>query len=301
MIFKDKFVEKYRKLIDFDNYKKSVLSKYVRKSVRVNTLHFSVGEVKTILERSGWNLERIPWCNEGFFIEHESGRRDIGNTREHREGKIFSQGAPSMIPAQLMNLTAGFNILDLCAAPGGKTHHIACLMKNKGRIVANDPSSFRRKILKINMERCGVENVKFDSQKGEDYETSEMFNSILVDAPCTGSGLIKGKIARSKKLLKEWNPKITDRYARLQMKILKNCSRYLKKNGRIVYVTCSMEPEEDEILLEKFLEENKNFKLVKPKRIKGHIIKSSLKDYIKIWPHYYDTHGLFIGVIEKTH
>ena len=198
-----------------------------------------------------------------------------------------------------MNLSPRANILDVCAAPGGKTHHISCLMHNKGRIIANDSSSFRRKILRINMERCGVKDLIYDNQEGENYITNEMFNSILIDAPCTGSGLIKGKIARSKKLLKEWNPKIIDRYARLQMKILNNCSKYLKDGGRIVYVTCSMEPEEDELLLNKFLEENKNFKLVKPERINGYKVKSSLKDYIKIWPHYYDTHGLFIGVIEK--
>ncbi len=298
MKFKEKFVEKYSKLINFGEYKNSVEKSFVRKSIRVNTLNHSVREVKKSLEKDGWILTRIPWCKEGFFIEHNTGRRDIGNSKQHKKGMFFSQGAPSMMPAQLMNLKAGSKVLDLCASPGGKTHHIACLTKNKGYLLANEPNNFRKNILKINMERCGV-NVKYDSQNGEKYTNSEKFDAILIDAPCTGSGLIKGKIARTKKLLKEWNPKIVDKYARLQLKMLEASTKCLRKYGTIVYSTCSMEPEEDELLISKFLERNPEFELVKAPRVGGYKVRSSLKDCIKVWPQYYDTNGFFLAVLRR--
>ena len=299
MKFKDKFVEKYSKLTNFEEYKESVVRRFARKSIRVNTLKFSIGTVKRSLEKGGWILEKIPWCKEGFYIEHVSGRRDIGNTEQHKKGMFFSQGSPSMIPAQLIGLKPRMKVLDMCAAPGGKTHHIACLLDNKGRIVANDLNSFRRNILKMNLERCGVEKILIDNQKAENYLCGEKFDAILLDAPCTGSGLIKGKIARTKKLLKEWNPKVIEKYARMQMKMLERAYGCLKSKGRIVYVTCSMEPEEDELLVENFLKKYDDCKLIKSGRVGRCKIRSSLKNYIKIWPQYYGTNGLFIGVIEK--
>ncbi len=169
MKFKDRFVEKYSKLTNFEEYKESVIRRFARKSIRVNTLKFSIARVKRGLEKDGWILERIPWCKEGFYIEHDSGRRDIGNTEQHKKGMFFSHGSPSMIPAQLMGLKLGMKVLDMCAAPGGKTHHISCLLKNKGKIIANDSNGFRRNILKMNLDRCSVENVVIDNQKGEDY------------------------------------------------------------------------------------------------------------------------------------
>ena len=151
MKFKDKFIEKYSKLTDIEEYKESVCSKFAKKSVRINTLKFSVGNVKKSLKKDGWILTKVPWCEDGFFIEHGGGRRDIGNSEQHKKGMIFSLGSPSMIPAQLLNVEGKKKVLDLCAAPGGKTHHIACLMNGNGVLVANEPNDFRRNILKLNI------------------------------------------------------------------------------------------------------------------------------------------------------
>ncbi len=299
MKFKDKFVEKYSKLTDFEAYKESVLHHYARQSIRVNTLKCGVSEAVNNLTKDGWILEQVPWCKEGFFIEHESGRRDLGNTEQHKNGMFFSQGAPSMIPAQLLGVGSHSTVLDLCASPGGKTNHIACLMHNKGKIIANEANGFRERILKMNMERCGVKNVTYTKQKAEDYFYTEEFDAILIDAPCTGSGLIKGNIARTKKLLKEWNPKIVEKYARLQGRMLEKASTCLKSGGRMVYATCSMEPEEDEMVVDAFLKDHKDCKNITPKNINNYEIKSSLKNYLKIWPQYYDTNGLFIAVLKK--
>ncbi len=299
MRFKENFVEKYSKLIDFEAYKDSVLHRYARQSIRINTIKCSVNEAVKNLQKDGWILEEVPWCKEGFFIEHESGRRDLGTTDQHKNGMFFSQGAPSMIPAQLLDVDSHSVVLDMCAAPGGKTNHIACLMHNKGKIVANDANGFRERILKINMERCGVKNVVYTKEKAEDYFCREEFDAILIDAPCTGSGLIKGNIARTKKLLKEWNPNMIKKYARMQRKMLEKAYSCLKNGGRMVYATCSIEPEEDEIVIDAFLKDHKDCKNVTPRKINNYEIKSSLKNYLKIWPHYYDTNGLFIAALEK--
>tara|TARA_Y100000310_G_scaffold141993_1_gene141419 strand:- start:1638 stop:2555 length:918 start_codon:yes stop_codon:yes gene_type:complete len=300
--FKPKFVERYNKLTDFEEYEHSV-KKYARKSIRVNTLLYSTREVKKSLKKDGWILNPLKWCKDGFYIEHESGRHDVGNTEQHEKGMFFSQGAPSMIPALLMNLKSkkGFRVLDMCASPGGKTHHISCLMKGKGVIVSNEFDRYRRKVLNINLKRCGVKNVKVSAFRGEKFELCEgidKFDAILVDAPCTGSGMIKGDFARTKKLLKEWNPKMVKKYARLQKKLLERGFDLLKNGGRIVYATCSLDPEEDEGVANWF-KDNFKCKLIKPSLLNGEKIKSSSKDFIKIWPQYYNTEGFFVAVFEK--
>lgn len=300
MKFKEKFVEKYSKLTDFDAYKDSVLHRYARQSIRVNTLQYSMNNVVMSLEKDGWVLEQVPWCKEGFFIEHKSGRRDLGNTDQHKKGMFFSQGAQSMIPAQLLGINNNSIVLDMCAAPGGKTNHIACLMNNQGKIIANEANGFRLNILKLNMERCGVKNIFYSKQKAEDYISNEKFDAILIDAPCTGSGLIKGNIARTKKLIKEWNPNMIDKYARIQKKMLNTAYNCIKNGGIIVYSTCSMEPEEDELLVDEFLEEHDDCKNVTLKKVNNYEIKSSLKNYLKIWPQYYDTNGMFIAALKKA-
>ena len=285
MEFKKKFIEKYEKLTNFKEYSRAV-DKFARKSIRINTLKFSIKDVKKSLEKNGWKLEKVGWCKEGFFVEHKDGRLDIGNTEEYKKGMFFSQGVGSMIPAQFMKLKL---VLDMCAAPGGKTHHLACLMKNKGKIVSNEPNTYRRNVMKLNLDRCGVKNVRLDNQEAEKYMCGELFDSILVDAPCSGSGLIMGNIDRTKKLVKEWNPNM-----------IKKSYSCLKEKGRIVYATCSLEPEEDEQVVEWFLEKHKDCKLVKPKALNGFKIKSSCKDYIKIWPQYCGTIGFFVAVIDKN-
>ena len=210
---------------------------------------------------------------------------------------FFSQGAGSMIPTQFMKLKL---VLEMCAAPGGKTHHLACLMKNKRKIVSNEPNTYRRNVMKLNLDRCGVKNVRLDNQEAEKYMCGDLFDSILVDAPCSGSGLILGNIDRTKKLIREWNPNMIKKYARLQKKILERAYFCLKKKGRIVYATCSLEPEEDEDVVEWFLEKYKDCKLVKPKALNGFKIKSDSKRYIKIWPQDYGTIGFFVAVIDKN-
>ena len=128
--FKEKFIERYEKLTDFNEFKKYSLS-FLRRSIRVNTIKISVDELKKRLEKN-WNLEQIPWCNEGFYIEHiKKERRDIGNLIEHSLGYFYIQEAASMIPPLVLETKENDVVLDIAASPGSKATQIAALMNNK--------------------------------------------------------------------------------------------------------------------------------------------------------------------------
>ena len=137
VVFKPKFIERYSKLTNWEEFKKSSLS-FLRRSIRVNTLKISIKELKERLENT-WNLEQIPWCKEGSWIEHvKKERRDIGNLIEHSLGYFYIQEAASMIPSIVLEPEQDEIILDIAASPGSKTTQIAQYMQNRGILIAND-------------------------------------------------------------------------------------------------------------------------------------------------------------------
>ncbi|HIP58173.1 MAG TPA: tRNA methyltransferase, partial [Archaeoglobus profundus] len=145
-----RFIERYEKIDDSDEFYK-YMAKPLRPSIRVNTLKARVEDVvESLSER--FELEPINWCEEGFFINTE----DVGSTIEHQLGLIFSQEASSMIPAVVLDPKPNMLVLDMAAAPGGKTTQIAQYMKNEGCIIANDVKVDRLNILISNLQRCGV-------------------------------------------------------------------------------------------------------------------------------------------------
>ena len=189
--FKEKFVERYSKLTDWESFKQYSLS-FLRRSIRVNTLKISINELKKNLEKN-WVLEQIPWCKEGFWIEHiKKERRDIGNLIEHSLGYFYTQEAASMIPPLVLEPKEDEIILDMAASPGSKTTQIAAYMNNKGLLVANDYTIKRMKPLSINIQRCGVTNCIITLMQGQWFKRSGIkFDKILVDAPCSGTGTIR--------------------------------------------------------------------------------------------------------------
>lgn len=290
MRFKDKFIKKYSQLTDFAAYQASV-AQFLRRSIRVNTLKISVRELVKQLTRQEWTLEQIPWCKEGFYIA--GARRDIGNLSEHREGLFFVQSSVSMIPALVLDPKPGERILELCAAPGGKTTQMAAMMQNKGQIIAVDSNSFRATILRKNLQRCGVTNTDVLCLPAERY-LGNPFDKILLDPPCSASGTIKGETKHSAETLQVWNPLTIKRLAKLQKKLLKHAFSLLKPGGTLVYSTCSLEPEENEEVVQHLLNKvgGKLEKIDLP-------VKADQTTGMKIWPQYQDTEGFFIAKIRK--
>jgi tRNA (cytosine49-C5)-methyltransferase len=306
--FKQDFIDRYSKLTNWEDFKKYSLS-FLRRAIRINTLNGSVDEIKKSIESKGWELIPIPWCKEGFWIEHigvgEDKRRDVGNLLEHHLGKIYVQEAASMIPPLVLNPKPGDIILDMCAAPGSKTTQIGMMMENKGLLVANDYKGMRLQSLGINLQRSGLTCSLISLMHGKRFHNFE-FDKILVDAPCSGTGTIR----KSLKTIKIWNAGMITKLARQQKELLENAFNNLKVGGELVYSTCSVEPEENEGVVDYLLKKFDNAKIVKVKlpglNVSNPVLEfgrvkfdERVKDTLRIWPQDNDTEGFFIAKIHK--
>jgi len=304
--FKQKFIDRYSKLTDFEEFKKYSLS-YARRSIRVNTLKISVEELRKRIEGE-WTLDPIPWCKEGFWIEHkgigEEKRRDVGNLIEHSLGYIYIQESVSMIPPVVLNPMPGDVVIDMAASPGSKTTQICAMMNNEGIVIANDITGDRLKPLGLNLQRCGITNSIVTLMRAQKIRGLE-FDKILLDAPCSGTGTIR----KSLKTILIWNPTMVSRLASTQKQLIENAFTMLKKGGEMVYSTCSVEPEENEgvisFLLEKFdnakIEEiHLNIKRSKPfLEFEGDVYNREVSKCLRIWPQDNDTEGFFVAKIKK--
>jgi len=301
--FKPAFIERYSQLTDWDLFKEYSLS-FLRRSIRVNTLLGSVAEVQKSIEAKGWILELIPWCQEGFWISHPQ-RRDVGNLLEHHLGKIYVQEAASMIPPLVLQPQPGDIILDLCASPGSKTTQMGAMMQNKGLIIANDYKGLRLQSLGLNVQRSGLTNTVITLMHGKRFHKFQ-FDKILVDAPCSGTGTIR----KSLKTITIWNPHMITKLARQQQELLENAFNNLKEGGELVYSTCSLEPEEDEGVVNFLLQKYPNATIMPVKlpglktsppilKFAGTEYDSSLKYALRIWPQDNDTEGFFVAKIRK--
>ncbi len=301
--FKPKFEERYCCLTDWDEFKKYSLS-FLRRSIRVNTLLDSVKNVKKSIERKGWKLTPIPWCPEGFWIEHAD-RRDVGNLLEFHVGKIYVQEAASMIPPLVLDPQPGDVVLDMCAAPGSKTTQMASMMNNDGLIVANDYKGQRLQSLGINLQRSGITNTIVTLMHGKRFTKFE-FDKILVDAPCSGTGTIR----KSLKTVSIWNPKMITKLGRQQQELAANAFKNLKKGGEMVYSTCSVEPEENEGVVSYLLETFADAEIVPVSlpglktsppvmEFEGMTYHKDVAKTLRIWPQDNDTEGFFIAKVKK--
>ena len=302
--FKPAFIERYSSLTDWEQFRKYSLS-FLRKSIRINTLLASVSEVKKSLNKKGWKLEPIPWCKEGFWVDNPE-RRDVGNLLEHHLGKIYVQEAASMIPPLVLKPKPHDLVLDMCASPGSKTTQMAAMMKNKGLIVANDYKGDRLQSLGINLQRSVLTNAIITLMPGQRYHHFK-FDKILVDAPCSGTGTIR----KSLKTINMWNSGMVRNLAKQQKALLINAFDNLKDGGELVYSTCSLEPEENEGVIDHLLGQCSNAKVM-PVKLPGLKVSNPvlnfgnkeynplIKDVIRIWPQDNDTEGFFIAKIKKS-
>ncbi len=303
-VFKEKYIERYSKLTDWETYKKYSLS-FLRKSIRVNTLKIDIDECVKRLSKD-WNLEPVLWCKEGFFIEHKGGRLDVGNTIEHALGYYYVQEAASMIPPIVLNPKPGEIILDMAAAPGSKSSQISQYMQNKGVLVANDVKGDRLAALGINLQRIGSYNQVITLMSGERFaESGIMFDRILLDAPCSGTGTIR----KSPKTILMWNPDMVRRLSRLQKKLIMTAWKVLKPGGTLVYSTCSSEPDENEGVVSFLLNNAPDAKMLEIKlplkrspavlEFEGETYNSEVHNCLRLWPQDNDTEGFFVAGIRK--
>ncbi len=296
MEFKKSFTDRYEKLTDINEFKE-YCTRDLRKSIRVNTLKISV---KEFLERTELELEKIKWCSEGFFV---NSRVTLGNLNDHFLGHFYVQEAASMLPPLALDIKN--KILDMCAAPGSKTGQIASLMKNKGLIIANDFDYLRLKALTLNLQRLGVTNTAITNMKG--YLIRENFDSILLDAPCSGTGTIR----KSPGTVQIYNTNMIRKLGNDQKGLLNNAFKILDENESMIYSTCSLEPEENEEVVDFLLKKYDNAKLEKINfkglktseavlEFEGRKYEEEVKKCVRIWPQDNDTSGFFVAKIRKS-
>ncbi len=213
------------------------------------------------------------------------------------EGKIYFQDAASQLVAQIVGLKKGESFLDVCAAPGSKATCVA-RQKVKGKrqnlIVAGDFYEHRVKTLQANCRRQGahtIEIVRYDAEKDLPF-ADESFDVVLVDAPCSGTGTIRHNPEIRYFLRAEDFPVLAEK----QLLILQSSSKLVKRGGRLVYSTCSLEPEENEAVAEKFLTENPQFEKITPE-ISGRFVTA--ENYARTLPQRDETDGFFVAVFEK--
>lgn len=311
---KPAFIERYKQLTDYDAFMECSMQ-FLRKAIRVNTIKVSVAEIKKRLEKE-WILTLIPWCAEGFWIEHRGKidaegelrkRRDIGNLPEHVLGYVYVQEAASMIPPIVLDPQPDDVVLDLCAAPGSKTTQMAQYMKNKGVVVANDNETQRLASLGINVQRCGLTNVLVTKMQGQWFRRTPIeFDKILVDAPCSGTGTIR----KSYRALQDWSPGLVRRMAAIQKQLISVAFEKLKKGGTMVYSTCTLEPEENEGVVSFLLEKYPDVKLEKIDlkinrsasvlEFNGEKYHPDVKHCLRIWPQDNNSEGFFVAKIGKA-
>jgi NOL1/NOP2/sun family putative RNA methylase len=225
-----------------------------QQSVRINTLRNTLEEADTSMEALGVSLQSVPWAPEGRFITE--GLKTIRDNTVSEEGRVYIQNAASWLPVLALDPQKDESILDMCAAPGGKTSHIAQRTDNQAFITANDNSRPRLHKLQNNLDRLGVHNVTFtlhDATRLARMLEPESYDKILLDAPCSGEGMMT---LDNKKDFESWSVAHIKRLQQLQKKLIIQAWQLLKPGGTLVYSTCTMAPEENEAVVDYLLRRN---------------------------------------------
>ena len=287
----------------------------LRRCVRVNTIHSSIEELKSWGEEKGWQLEPVPWCQEGFFVDREDRSIPLGKDLLHLLGHFYFQEASSMLPVELLEPEPGEMILDMAAAPGSKTSQIAAYMQGRGVLIANDIQDSRIKTLKSALQRSGVMNVVITKKVGQWFakHMTGRFSRVLIDAPCTAQGTCR----KDPDALTYCSEHSIRKAAKLQRELLESAVHATKIGGRIVYSTCTLTPEEnEEVVLDTLNKFSDQLTVLDPRKMAlnraevkfDRAIKDSKKvqgkagkhPFLRIWPQTYDTEGFFCAVLEKT-
>lgn len=255
------------------------------------------------LEKAAFSLSPIPWAKEGYYYTAED---TPGKHPYHEAGVYYIQEPSAMAPAEYLDVRPGERILDLCAAPGGKSTQIGAKMQGKGILICNEIHPARAKILSENIERMGICNAIVTNETpmrlSEVFET--YFDKILVDAPCSGEGMFR----KNETACEEWSPENVRQCAKRQDEILERAAKMLKPGGRLVYSTCTFAPEENEGSISRFLERFSEFEIVSVSKAEGMTggnpnwydgAAAHIEDTIRLFPHKLKGEGHYLAVLQK--
>lgn len=233
------------------------LTKSRKTTIRVNTIKTSMTEIKEILEKEEISFKEVPWNDFALIIENADESR-IRKLQIYNNGEIYMQSLSSMIPPIVLNPQANESILDMAAAPGGKTTEMACLSNNQAMITACEKNKIRCDKLKYNLEKQGANRVTIMQEDARKLSDFFKFDKILLDAPCSGSGTIN---ITDSNLEKYFSKELYIRAIKTQKELLEKAAKIVKIGGEIVYSTCSILKDENEKIVQNILNKN-NFEIV---------------------------------------
>lgn len=283
--------EEYDEFIQSYNYEKM-------QGIRVNTLKISTEEFIKICP---FNLnEEIPWEKNGFYIKEQK----PGKHPYHSAGLYYVQEPSAMSVVPALDIQIGDKVLDLCAAPGGKSTQAAAYLMGTGILVSNEIDNKRAKILSENIERMGIKNAVVVNNSPQELEKyfPGYFDKIIVDAPCSGEGMFK----KEEVALDEWSLENVYGCSERQSSIIESAAKMLKTGGKMIYSTCTFSIEENEMVIESFLKGHKEFELINIDKNYGfkegftdESIESRLSFTARLFPHRVSGEGHFLALMTK--
>lgn len=269
-------------------------------SLRVNTIKANVDQ---FCAENLFDLEKVDWCPTGFYY---NGVYRPGKHPYHRAGVYYIQEASAMGPVVAAEIEKGDKVLDLCAAPGGKSSGAAAALNGSGILVTNEIVSSRAKILSSNLERMGVRNAVVTNESPADLEKffPGYFDKIIVDAPCSGEGMFR----KDPKAAREWSPQAVEACAIRQRLILESADKMLAPGGKIIYSTCTFSPEENEMTVADFVRNHPEYTIIKPEV--HHFFSPGRPDWadgnprlentMRLFPYKLKGEGHYIAVMQKN-
>ncbi|MBO5303656.1 MAG: RsmB/NOP family class I SAM-dependent RNA methyltransferase [Lachnospiraceae bacterium] len=275
-------------------------------ALRLNPLKADTDTFLT--QTKDWELRRIPWTQTGYYLPDGNDDKSIrpGKHPYHEAGVYYIQEPSAMAPAEYIDAKPGEKILDLCAAPGGKSTQIAGKMAGEGLLLCNEIHPARAKILSENIERMGIRNAIVTNETPQHLSEVfvEYFDKIMVDAPCSGEGMFR----KNEAACEEWSIENVLLCAKRQDEILDCAAGMLRPGGRIVYSTCTFAPEENEGSISRFLSRYPEFEILHVEKAEGMSDGKSewienaaekIEDTIRLFPHKLKGEGHYVAVLQK--
>ncbi|MCU7682430.1 RsmF rRNA methyltransferase first C-terminal domain-containing protein [Streptococcus agalactiae] len=279
----NEFIEKYQTILKdeaeafFDSFEQKPISAYRTNPLKEKQLDFPNA------------IPSTPWGHYGKIS---------GKSIEHTTGLVYSQEPAAQIVAQIAEPQEGMKVLDLAAAPGGKTTHLLSYLNNTGLLVSNEISNKRSKILVENVERFGARNVIVTNESSQ--RLAKCFNSffdlIVFDGPCSGEGMFR----KDPQAIQYWHKDYPTECAQLQRDILKEAIKMLARGGILVYSTCTWSPEENEEVVNWLLQEYDYLELVDIPKLNGMVEGINIPQVARMYPHHFQGEGQFVAKLRDT-
>lgn len=278
---------------------KKILDGYSKKrkvTLRVNTIKANIEDIKKALDKNNIKYTDVLWSKDALIIE-QAREQEIMQLKIYEEGKIYLQSLSSMLPPIILEPKENEDILDMAAAPGGKTTQMATMLNNNARITACEMNTIRAEKLKYNIEKQGASSVYVmvtDSRRIDDFFA---FDRILLDAPCSGSGTL---YSEDTKIEKTFTPKLIQKSVKAQTQLLRKAINILKPGSEMIYSTCSILQEENEDIVNNIINSGK-MEII-PIKIDGTIptLPTKIKGTLCVCPNE-EYEGFFVAKLKKLY